>query len=714
MLRSAREKKRVSHFALFCCASLLGVSFALLSLLPLGMFNRAILVAFAHALLLRSDPAANAILNAPPSRIRLFFSEDLNDLTSRVIVVDPTNHQVDNGDSSVASSDTREMDIDLPLLKAGTYVVVWRSQSAEDGHIATGSFLFRIADTDGNIPPIPAVLPTGHFPGAAGVAGNTTLDAQTLFQTIMTWLALLFMTFWVGGVLWETWILPPGGQADSALAQASRRAGEAFRGWTPYALAGVIFCDIGIVLGQAAELTGSWSGAFSLPILRAILFGSAFGRAWWLRQGIACVAAVLLLLIRRPEQHSVDSSEEETISASTAEKIDNSDSDDVDESEYVPPWAMAVKETLRGIPRIPRLLFVNVRQRSWFGRLELLFALALTVAFALSGHAAAVSVSQRAYALSIDLLHLLCTTLWVGGLLYIALILIPAQAKLSITDRAHVMAQGLPAFGALAILSVLVLASTGSLNTTIHLTAFEQLFTTLYGRILVVKISLFLMMIGISAYHAFFLRSQLAEELKQQQVAVVEDFVSVPVAIQRQSSRQINQEQDDKQSLLHIQALNNRLSSWLQREALLGTLILLCVAFLAAFAGTLASPPPPISAANQANQQPAGPYAQTQRAHGYNVTLQIAPATFGTNTFTVTLKDMQGRPAKGAAVLLETQMLDMDMGTDVNQLKADPAAGNVFHEQAELTMQGNWQIFVKILPPNQKSFVAYSFKLFIR
>ena len=712
MRRSARGKCPVSHFALFCMASLLGASFALLSLLPLGMLNRAVPLVFAHALLLRSDPAANAVLNAPPQRIRLFFSEDLNNLTSRIVVVDTTNHQVDSGDSSIASSDTREMDISLPLLKAGIYVVVWRSQSAEDGHIATGSFLFRIADPDGNVPPVPAVLPTGHFPGAAGVAGNTTLDAPTVFQTSMTWLALLFMTFWAGGVLWETWILPPGGQEDAALAQASRRAGEAFRNWAPYALAGIILCDIGIVLGQAAEITGSVSGAFSLPILRAVLFGSAFGRAWWIRQGIACVAAVLLLLIRQSRQHSAAPTEKETVFADR-EHPDTNDSEDSDESEYVPPWARAVKETLRGILLIPRLLLAGVRQRSWLGRLELLFALALIVAFALSGHAAAVPASQRTYALSVDLLHLLCTTLWVGGLLYIALILVPAQAKLNITDRAHALAQGLPAFGALALVSVLVLAGTGSLNTTIHLTTFEQLFTTLYGRILVVKISLFLMMVGISAYHAFFLRSQLAEELKEQQEAVVEDFVSVPVTIQRQPSHHVDQDQD-KLPLLHIQALSNRLSTWLQREAVLGTLILLCVAFLAAFAGTLAPPPPPASATSQENQQPAGPYAQTQTSHGYSVTLQIAPATFGTNTFTATIKDMQGKPVKGAAVLLETQMMDMDMGTDVNQLKADPAAGNVFHEQAELTMQGNWQIYVKVLPPNQKSFVSYPFKLFIR
>ena len=703
----AREKRSVSHVTLFCCASLLGMSLALLSLLPLGLFT--VPFAFAHALLLSSDPAANAILNAPPQRIRLLFSEDLNDLTSRVVVVDTTNHQVDSGDSAVASSDTREMDVSLPLLRTGTYVVVWRSQSAQDGHIAGGSFLFRIAGPDGSVPPVPAVLPTGHFPGAAGAAGNTTLDAPTIFQTMMTWLALLFMTFWVGGVLWETWILSPGAQKDTTIAQASRQAGKIFRTWAPYALIAVILCDIGIILGQAAEIAGSLSGAFSLPILRAILFGSAFGKAWWIRQGIACAAALLLEVGQRrwSGQRIPDSFEEDTVSTMS----DETGNRDVDESEYIPAWAVAIKETMRGIPHIPQSLLAGVRRRSWSGRLELLFAVALIVAFALSGHAAAVPASQRTYAISIDLLHLLCTTLWVGGLLYSSLVLVPALATLPITDRARVLAQGLPAFGALAILSVFILAITGSLNTTIHLNTFEQLFTTLYGRILVVKITLFLVMIGISAYHAFFLRSQLAEEIKEQREAVVGDAVSVPVAVQRPSSQRMHQEGDDSQPLLHIQALSSRLGAWLQREAILGALILLCVAFLAAFAGTLAPPPPPTSAASQ---QPTGPYLQTQTAHGYSVTLRIAPATFGTNTFTVTLKDRQGQPVKGAAVLLETQMLDMDMGTDVNQLKADAANGNVFREQAELTMAGNWQLFVKVLPPNQKSFVSYSFKIFIR
>jgi putative copper export protein len=38
------------------------------------------------------------------------------------------------------------------------------------------------------------------------------------------------------------------------------------------------------------------------------------------------------------------------------------------------------------------------------------------------------------------------------------------------------------------------------------MTSFDQLVTTAYGRTLVIKILLFLLMAGISAYHAFALR----------------------------------------------------------------------------------------------------------------------------------------------------------------------------------------------------------------
>ena len=47
-----------------------------------------------HALPTRTDPAANAILSAPPSQVKMWFSEALNPVDSRIIVVMPINWMI--------------------------------------------------------------------------------------------------------------------------------------------------------------------------------------------------------------------------------------------------------------------------------------------------------------------------------------------------------------------------------------------------------------------------------------------------------------------------------------------------------------------------------------------------------------------------------------------------------------------------------------------
>ena len=698
--------RRLPHLAAALCAFILSVGLLLLTMFPIGPLGLNIPVASAHAYLLRSDPPANAILNAPPPIVHMWFSEELNPFTSHAVVVDTTNHEVDTGEGMVNTSNAMEMDVTPLLLRAGTYVVVWRSQSAQDGHITGGSFIFRIARPDGTVPPVPDVLPTGHFPGAAGtgLSANATLDGPTLVQTLMTWLALLGMAWWVGGIFWETWILPPPLQSDPDVAAASRRARRRFRWLALSALILVLFSDIGIVIGQAAEVAGDWSGIFSLPILRAVLFGSHFGTVWWLRQGIALLALLVLLLARtyaRSEQNRQVSGEEQGDMPQTA--VDALDA----ERDAIPNWGVAVLETFRHISALPQRLVAGWCARSWVGRLEVFLGAALIVAFALSGHAAAVPSSQLTYALSIDLLHLICTATWVGGLLYLGMVFVPVLSSLTDAQRARVIALGLPEFSAVAIMSVLILASTGSLNTAIHLTTFDQFLTTLYGRILTIKIILFLVMIAVSAYHSFFLRTHLVQALIRSNVPSTV-VVSPPPGsggISRVTAP-IDEQDHHQDTSLQVKRFTRSIVRWVQREAVIGGGILLCVALLGAFAGTLAPAPP---AAATKTGQFSGPFLQTQSAQGYHVTLKIAPDTFGTNTFTVTIADAQGHPVQGAAVLAETTMLDMDMGSDVLQLKADTSSAGAFRGQSELTMAGHWQVRLRILPPNEKTFVIVMF-----
>src|SRR5262249_2643680 len=138
------EQSTWRHIPLRRLGVALGLVLALFALVPLGPGHSLIPVASAHAILVRSDPEATAQLQAPPSQVRLWFSEDVNPGTSRVVVVDPTNRQVDGGDSHVNPGDSTEIDVSLPLLSSGTYIVTYQTQSADDGHVSGGSYIFRI------------------------------------------------------------------------------------------------------------------------------------------------------------------------------------------------------------------------------------------------------------------------------------------------------------------------------------------------------------------------------------------------------------------------------------------------------------------------------------------------------------------------------------------------------------------------------------------
>jgi copper transport protein len=628
----------------------------------------------AHAVLISSRPAADEIVPSPPTSVQMIFSEALIPTTSKALVVDTTNRQIDLKNSHVSQSNGKEIDVALPTLSAGTYVVVWQTQSATDGHVAKGSFHFSIARPDGSVPPIPAVLPTGNVPGGGGIGvqSSTSLDGPTLLQTIATWIALLLFTFWVGGIIWETWIFSPPTLSTSDHPAAIGQASLRWRMYIPYALAGILIANIGIIVGLTTELGGDWSESFSF------LFQSQFGTFWWLREGVTLLALVFTMELNhglQPRRALTKPISMQTDDARRTGEASTSGREDQGRREARP---------LRGIRHLPGHLIDGIRQRSWYGRIECLLALALLVAFALSGHAASVSPSVIWVALPIDLLHLLAEAAWVGGLFYISVALLPTLNKQSKHEWADVLAIGLPRFSVIAITSVILLATTGSFNTAVHLTSFEQFWTTTYGRTLTIKIVTFLVMIGISAYHAFVLRPRLAYELAETPIGTVPAATNTD--LQNESSL------TDKQSLsAYAYSLGRSLEHWLRLEAMLGAIVLLCVALLAAFAGSLTVPTPPPS-------QPTGLVTQTKTVDGHTITLKVAPATFGTNTFTVIVKNAQGQPEKGAAVLISTTMLDMDMGTETTQLQADPNQSGVYSKQADLNMAGHWQVSVRIIP----------------
>ncbi len=683
-----------------------------------------------HALPVRSDPAADAILSAPPSQVKIWFSEALNPLDSRIIVVDPSNHEVDTRDSRINPADQTEMVVGLQLLRPGAYVVVWRTQSAVDGHVTGGSFIFRIANADGTVPPVPATLPSGNVPGAAGFGSSAqTIDAPSLLQTFSDWLALLCVIFWVGGVIWEVWALPARRQPHAVVARGARLAAQRFQRLAPYALAGALLADCGVALALTLEVAGSWRGVFLGQFWQATIFTGSFAVYWWMRQVVLLVALAIALLAVRSAAHAPAAIADGASADEPADALDGAE-------EPIPSWTRAALETLRQTPRLPMRLVRGWLDLTPLRQAEVALAALLLFAFAMSGHAAATPPSERGYAISVDLAHLIFSATWLGGLLYISVVLIPAARALPARMQAALLAHGAPEFGVIAIVSAAALALTGSLNATVRLTSFAQFATTAYGRVLFVKIELFLVMVAISAFHAFWLRPRLTHALtrssqaaqgSQGSLAMRREVAGVGAATQHAdqgTGAAAADMQDHVAQNGHsappradggadggaggeaIQRLRGQMEDWLRREALLGVGVLLCVALLALFAGSLTPAQAALPTAS------AGAFRQTHSVSGYAITLQVDPAKFGSNTFTVTLADAQGKPTPGASVLLLTQDLDMDMGGQTVQLQpAGATQPGVYSGLGDLTMAGNWSLTVKVLPPGAKTFIATDFHL---
>src|SRR5437763_16862262 len=68
-------------------------------------------IASAHAILLRSDPAKDAVLNGAPQQVSMWFSEDLNPAFSTAAVVNAKNQPVDQKDAHVAAGVYKDIDI---------------------------------------------------------------------------------------------------------------------------------------------------------------------------------------------------------------------------------------------------------------------------------------------------------------------------------------------------------------------------------------------------------------------------------------------------------------------------------------------------------------------------------------------------------------------------------------------------------------------------
>jgi copper transport protein len=218
--------------------------------------------ASAHATLERTSPGDGSRVAYSPSEIQLWFSEDVSSRFREINVVDGQGRVVEGvtvgGQGSLVV-------VSVPRLGDGTYGILWRVLSEDDGHVTGGSFAFGV----------------GAGPVVASAASERGGGTFSRTEATLRWLDFSLFAGVVGCLAVAALVLPRarGPASRSILAVASRRLLRAAIACAVLALtAGALR-----LAWQSHELAsiagGAWSGSVA-----EVVFQSRWGWAWFARE----------------------------------------------------------------------------------------------------------------------------------------------------------------------------------------------------------------------------------------------------------------------------------------------------------------------------------------------------------------------------------------------------------------------------------------------
>jgi copper transport protein len=130
-------------------------------------------VAQAHALVRSSDPPDGAVLQAPPARVVITFTEPPDPKLSFIHVRNAAGQDVTTGPSRPVPGQALKLEVPVkPALPHGVYTITWRTVSRVDGHVTGGSLTFGVGVTPPKTGTTSASAPTTPSPPPLSVIGR--------------------------------------------------------------------------------------------------------------------------------------------------------------------------------------------------------------------------------------------------------------------------------------------------------------------------------------------------------------------------------------------------------------------------------------------------------------------------------------------------------------------------------------------------------------
>jgi len=121
-------------------------------------------------------------------------------------------------------------------------------------------------------------------------------------------------------------------------------------------------------------------------------------------------------------------------------------------------------------------------------------------------------------------IHLVSASIWVGGSLFIGMVLVPILKKMdfSLKERLGIMIKVGRKFNKIAVPSLVILIVTGLYNSHLLLSKPDILFSSSYGNLLIIKIFLVIALIIIFATHIRVIRKEIEEQIMQNKMSEIQ------------------------------------------------------------------------------------------------------------------------------------------------------------------------------------------------
>jgi len=335
----------------------------------------------------------------------------------------------------------------LPELEHDVYTLSWSVLSAIDTHVSAGSLILGVG-----------------MAVSAPLRGSTSEPAAALRpdEVALRWLDVVFLSGMIGALIVYWVVLRPAGMdAASSIRRAARRRILVLAAWL-----GVAALGMGVLLmrWQVLEVSAAVPGSSWRGVLPGLLFDSRYGALWWGRELVlAALTAIawMLWVAERPR-------EEAGSGPGHGERLSD---------------------------------------RLWPPTAALVVATALI--HAASGHAA--GGARPWFSVAVDGLHFVAAGVWIGGLLALAVGLLPLlRRRDDVTALARLSWRP---FSRVAAVSVGVLVATGLSVAAREVASIDALVLTPYGKALMVKIGVGMAAAAIGLMNALLLRPSLAAPL---------------------------------------------------------------------------------------------------------------------------------------------------------------------------------------------------------